>query len=119
MPFTMEVNTQKNQVVVKAMGLTEADVPSYISEFEKAMKQLKPGFTGITDVTGSPTILSPEVAAMLAPTGEMAVANGLGGWVYVANSPIWKMQMKRLFGSFAVHYPTYEEADAYLQSLKK
>ncbi|WP_151733894.1 hypothetical protein [Paenibacillus tengchongensis] len=119
MPYTMEVNVQKNQVVVKAFGLTEEDVPSYISDFEKAMNQLKPGFTGVTDVTGSPSILSPEVAAKLAPTGDLAVAKGVGGWVYVANSPVWKMQMKRLFGQFAVHYPTYEEADAYLQSLPK
>ncbi|MEK4064691.1 MULTISPECIES: hypothetical protein [unclassified Paenibacillus] len=117
MPYTMEVNVQKNQVVVKAFGLTEEDVPSYISDFEKAMKQLKPGFTGVTDVSGSASVLSPEVAAKLAPTGDIAVANGVGGWVYVANSPVWKMQMKRLFGQFAVHYPTFEEADAYLQSL--
>lgn len=117
MPYSMEVNVQKNQVVIKAFGLTEVDVPSYLSDFEKAMKQLKPGFTGVTDVTGSPSVLSPEVAAMLAPTGNIAVANGVGGWVYVASSPVWKMQMKRLFGNFAVHYSTYEEADAYLQTL--
>lgn len=119
MPYTMEVNVPKNQVVVKAFGLTEADVPSYIADFNNAMKKLKPGFTGVTDVTGSKSILTPEVAAMLAPTGEVAVAHGVGGWVYVADSPVWKMQMKRLFGNFAVHYPTYEEADAYLQSLTK
>ncbi|QQZ59627.1 hypothetical protein JI735_23840 [Paenibacillus sonchi] len=119
MPYTMDVNVEKNQVVVKAFGLTEADVPAYISDFEQAMKKLKPGFTGVTDVTESKTILTPEVAAMLAPTGDIAVAHGVGGWVYVADTPVWKMQMKRLFGKFAVHYPTYEEADAYLNSLVK
>jgi hypothetical protein len=117
MPYTMEVNVPKNQVVVKAFGLVESDVPSYIADFENALKKLKPGFTGVTDVTGSPTVLSPNVAAMLAPTGELAVGAGVGGWVYVADSTVWKMQMKRLFGSFAVHYPTYAEADAYLTSL--
>ncbi|OKP94864.1 hypothetical protein [Paenibacillus sp. P46E] len=119
MPYTMEVNVAKNQVVVKAFGLTETDVPAYISDFEAAMKKLKPGFTGVTDVTESKSILTPEVAAMLAPTGDIAVAHGVGGWVYVANSPVWKMQMNRLFGKFAVHYPTYEEADAYLKSLSE
>ncbi|WP_340024588.1 hypothetical protein MHI24_05600 [Paenibacillus sp. FSL K6-1096] len=119
MSYTMEVNAAKNQVVVKAYGLTESDVPSYINDFENALKQLKPGFTGVTDVTGSPTVLSPEVAAMLAPTGDRAVEAGVGGWAYVADSPVWKMQMKRLFGKFAVHFPTYEEADAYLNSLGK
>lgn len=104
-------------MIVRAYGLTESDVPAYIADFENALKQLKPGFTGVTDVTGSPTVLSPEVAAMLAPTGDSAIEAGVGGWVYVADSPVWKMQMKRLFGKFAVHYPTYQEADAYLSSL--
>ncbi|ETT44240.1 MULTISPECIES: hypothetical protein [unclassified Paenibacillus] len=117
MSYTMEVNIAKNQVIVKAYGLTESDVPAYIADFENALKQLKPGFTGVTDVTGSPTVLAPEVAAMLAPTGDRAIEAGVGGWVYVADSPVWKMQMKRLFGKFAVHYPTYQEADAYLSSL--
>ncbi|WNS44365.1 hypothetical protein [Paenibacillus sp. MMS20-IR301] len=119
MSYTMEVNVAKNQVIVRAYGLTEGDVPGYIADFENALKKLQPGFTGVTDVTGSPTVLSPNVAAMLAPTGDLAVAAGVGGWVYVADSPVWKMQMKRLFGKFAVHYPTYEEADAYLTNLSK
>lgn len=117
MSYTMEVNVAKNQVIVRAYGLTEGDVPAYIADFENALKKLKPGFTGVTDVTGSPTVLSPEVAVLLAPTGDLAIAAGVGGWVYVADSPVWKMQMKRLFGKFAVHYPTYEEADAYLNGL--
>ncbi|MFD1905472.1 hypothetical protein ACFSQ7_17640 [Paenibacillus rhizoplanae] len=77
-------------MIVRAYGLTESDVPAYIADFENALKQLKPGFTGVTDVTGSPTVLSPEVAGMLAPTGDRAIEAGVGGWVYVADSPVWK-----------------------------
>ena len=39
MSYTMEVNVAKNQVIVRAYGLTEGDVPAYIADFESALKQ--------------------------------------------------------------------------------
>jgi hypothetical protein len=119
MPFTISYNKAENHIDVKSFGLFAEDVPSYLKEFEEIMKVVRPGFTGTTDVTESASVLTPEVAAMLAPTGEMATKGGQVGWAYVTKNPVWKMQLKRIFGrDFADAYDTYEEARTYLKSLQ-
>lgn len=117
MTFTIDYNARKNRIEVITNGITEENVNDYNEQFAEIMELVKPGFTGITDVRTSKSVLSPEVAALLAPTGEMVTVAGVAGWVYIADAPVWIMQMKRLFGKFAVHFKTREEAIAYLDSL--
>lgn len=119
MPYTMNYNKKENHIDVVSIDFSAEDVTGYLKDFEEIMKQVSPKFTGTTDVTDSKSVLSPEVAAMLAPTGEMASKAGQAGWAYVTKNPIWKMQLKRIFGrDFADAYDTYEEARTYLKSLQ-
>lgn len=119
MSYTINYNQKENHIDVISIDFSAEDVPGYLKDFENIMKQVSPKFTGTTDVTDSKSVLSPEVAAMLAPTGEMASKAGQAGWAYVTKNPIWKMQLKRIFGrDFADAYDTYEEARTYLKSLQ-
>jgi hypothetical protein len=119
MPYTINYNKKENHIDVISIDFSAEDAPGYLKDFENIMKQVSPKFTGTTDVTESKKVLTPEVAAMLAPTGSMASAAGQAGWAYVTNNPIWKMQLKRIFGrDFADAYESYEEARTHLKSLQ-
>lgn len=119
MSYTIKYNKSENHIDVVSIDFSAEDVPGYLKDFENIMKLVSPKFTGTTDVTESASVLSPEVAAMLAPTGEMAKAAYQAGWAYVTKNPIWKMQLKRIFGrDFADAYDTYEEARTVLKKLQ-
>ncbi|ULO07997.1 hypothetical protein H1230_03815 [Paenibacillus sp. 19GGS1-52] len=88
MTFTIDYNARKNRIEVITNGITEENANDYNEQFAEIMELVKPGFTGITDVRTSKSVLSPEVAALLAPTGEMVTVAGVAGWVYIANAPV-------------------------------
>jgi len=118
MSFTIKYDAQKNRVYIKVQSVTEANAQEYIDEFTKVMGQVKPGFTGVTDVTESP-VLAFDITAKLAPTMEVAVAKGLSQvkkWAYVTDpgNAIYKLQWKRMFADQVQYCESLAEADAYL-----
>ncbi|MFE4714382.1 MULTISPECIES: hypothetical protein [Paenibacillus] len=116
--FTIEYNAAKNRVVVTAQEVTLDNAQQYIDEFTEILKKVKPGFTGVTILTGA-KVLSQEVAKELAPTSELATQKGVSTdkkWAYVTGSSIYKMQMRRIFGDFVEYFETVEQADAYLSN---
>ncbi|MNO09219.1 hypothetical protein D3C81_2322480 [compost metagenome] len=64
-------------------------------------------------------MLTQEVVKELSPTNELAIKAGFSTvkkWAYITDSPVFRMQMKRMFGDFVAYFETYAEADAYLSN---
>lgn len=113
--FEMSYDQAKNRVTVKVLSITMEDVEKYIQEYTKLLDQVKPGFTGITDLSEG-KLFTQEVALALAPLGELSVQKGLTKWAYYTGSAVSKMQMKRMFGDIVVSFEKLDEAEAFLNS---
>ncbi|CAM3529286.1 MULTISPECIES: hypothetical protein [Saccharibacillus] len=113
--FKIEYFPAKNRVVCTVESITMDEVASYQKEYTEAMKKVKPGFTGLTDLSKG-KLFTQEVAVALAPLGEMSVEKGLTKWAYYTGSAVSKMQMKRMFGDIVVSFEKLEDAEAYLNS---
>lgn len=112
--FQISYDTVKNRINVKIVGsITMDEVDTYNQEYKKVLEQVKPGFTGMTDLSEG-KLFTQEVAAALAPLGELSVQKGLSKWAYYTGSSITKMQMKRMFGDIVICFDKIEEAEAYL-----
>jgi hypothetical protein len=116
--FTLGYDANKNRIHFVGDRLDIEDVPQYISELKAILKQVRPGFTGLTDLTGC-RLLTQEVVKELSPTNELAIKAGFSTtkkWAYVSDSPVFKMQMRRMFGDFVAYFESYAEADEYLSN---
>ncbi|MFD0620794.1 hypothetical protein ACFQZR_25395 [Paenibacillus sp. GCM10027629] len=113
--FEMSYDEAKNRITVKVQSITVEEVETYIQEYTKVLNQVKPGFTGLTDLSEG-KLFTQDVAMALAPLGELSVQKGLTKWAYYTGSVISKMQMKRMFGDIVVSFEKLDEAEAFLNS---
>ena len=76
--YSMEVNKPKNRIYFKLQGFWKsvADVPNYLSDWQRATQEVTPGFTILADVREMKTPL-PEVAELHRDAQAMVVAAGL------------------------------------------
>ncbi|WP_172254658.1 hypothetical protein [Saccharibacillus deserti] len=113
--FKIEYFPAENRVVCTVESITMDEVEAYRKEYTAIMTKVKPGFTGLTDLSKG-KLFTQEVAVALAPTGEESMAKGLTKWAYYTGSAVSKMQMKRMFGDIVVSFEKLEDAEAYLNS---
>lgn len=116
--FTLGYDAEKNRINFVGDRMDMEDVAPYISQLKEILKQVRPGFTGLTDLTGC-RVMTQEVVKELSPTNELAIKAGFSTtkkWAYITDSPIFKMQMKRMFGDFVAYFESYAEADKYLSN---
>ncbi|WP_172195238.1 hypothetical protein [Saccharibacillus qingshengii] len=113
--FKIEYFPAENRVVCTVESITMDEVEAYRKEYTATMTKVKPGFTGLTDLSKG-KLFTQEVAVALAPTGEESIAKGLTKWAYYTGSAVSKMQMKRMFGDIVVSFEKLEDAEAYLNS---
>jgi len=113
--FQISYDQAKNRVTVRVLSITMDEVESYKQEYSKVMEQVKPGFTGLTDLSEG-KLFTQDVALALAPLGELSVQKGLTKWAYYTGSAVSKMQMKRMFGDIVVSFEKLDEAEAYLNN---
>ncbi|MNI33751.1 hypothetical protein D3C73_877120 [compost metagenome] len=116
--FTLGYDAKKNRVHFVGDGIAMEDVPRYINELTEILKQVRPGFTGLTDLTGC-RLLTQEVVKELEPTNELAIKAGFSTtkkWAYVTDSTLFRLQMKRMFGDFVAYFESYAEAEEYLSN---
>ncbi|NOV00602.1 hypothetical protein [Paenibacillus planticolens] len=111
--FQISYDQAKNRITVKVQSITMEEVETYIQEFNKVLTQVKPGFTGLTDLSEG-KLFTQEVAVALGPLGELSVQKGLSKWAYFTGSAVSKMQMKRMFGDIVLSFEKLEDAEAYL-----
>ncbi|NGM81739.1 hypothetical protein G5B47_04875 [Paenibacillus sp. 7124] len=117
--YTINYDEQRNLIIVVAERLDENAAAAYIKDFEEILKKVKPGFSGITDVRKAKSVLSQEVVALLSPTMQLAINRGLRmdkKWVYLSDSPLFTMQLNRMFRNQVEYKETYEEAYTYFSS---
>lgn len=77
--YTIAVDPDKNRIYYTPIGFWQnpEDFPNYFQDWEKALAQVKPGFTGLADLTQFKTP-GPKVKAML-EKGQKALNDaGLG-----------------------------------------
>jgi len=113
--FQISYDPAKNRVTVRVLSITMDEVETYKQEYSKVMDQVKPGFTGLTDLSEG-KLFTQDVALALAPLGELSVQKGLTKWAYYTGSAVSKMQMKRMFGDIVVSFEKLDEAEAYLNN---
>ncbi|TXK82604.1 hypothetical protein [Paenibacillus sp. N3.4] len=111
--FQITYDQVKNRVTVNVQSISMEEVESYLQEFKKVLTLVKPGFTGLTDLSGG-KLFTQEVAVALGPLGELCVQKGLTKWAYYTGSAVSKMQMKRMFGDIVVSFEKLEDAEAFL-----
>lgn len=113
MGISLKFDEKKNRIFAEAGVVTLEEANQYAAELPEILKKVKPGFTGITNLLGSKT-LSPDVVAVLGETGAVAQGHGLKNWVFVVESAVYQLQMKRLFGEFSTYFKTMKEAEDFL-----
>ena len=112
--YNISYDSAKNRITVKVTSISMEEVPQYIKDFEAVLGKVKPGFTGLTDLSEG-KLFTQEVAVALAPLGELSMKKGLTKWAYFTGSAVSKMQMKRMFGDIVESFEELAEAEAYLK----
>lgn len=113
--FKIEYLPALNRIVCTVESITMDEVDAYKKSYATELAKVKPGFTGLTDLSKG-KLFTQEVAVALAPLGEQSVAKGLTKWAYYTGSAVSKMQMKRMFGDIVVSFEKLEDAEAYLNN---
>lgn len=113
--YQLNYDPALNRVTVTVTEITKENVQSYIDDFTKLLETVKPGFTGLTDLSQG-KLFTPDVATELGPLGELSVQKGLTKWAYYTGSAVSKLQMKRMFGDVVVSFEKLDDAEAYLRS---
>lgn len=111
--YKIEYDNFKNRLYVKASMMTLEEALQYCKDFEAILNIVKPGFTGLTDLSEA-KLLSPEMESALVPLGELCVKKGLRKWLFYTDSALYKIQMKRMFGDIVVAFNKLEEVEEYL-----
>lgn len=113
--YSINYDENKNRIVIKVTEITQENVKQYNQDYVKVLNKVKPGFTGLTDLSGG-KMFSMDVAGELSPLGQMSVEKGLTKWAYCTSSAISNMQMKRMFGDVVESFGKLEDAEAFLNS---
>ena len=119
----MTVNPAKNRIYIVGEGFpSPAEGRQYLTNYRKALKHVRQGFTVLVDVRNlAPT--SPEVQQCISESMQISVSLGLARVARVVSAKILAaMQMQRLTRQgqgtqhTAEHFATVEEAERYLDS---
>jgi hypothetical protein len=119
--YSLSVSTSKNRAYLKLIGFwrnTDA-VPEYLNDWKKALEDLKPGFSILTDASEMKT--HPQDVKMLhAEAQKLTLAAGLAKVAEIIQNDITEFQLDSLAQS--TNFPkrsfkTAEEAETWLDSL--
>jgi hypothetical protein len=112
--YSINYDAARNRITVKIHEINKENVQNYIEEYSKVLESVKPGFTGLTDLSEG-KLFSMDVAEQLSFLGELSVQKGLTKWAYYTGSAVSKLQMKRMFGEVVDSFEKLEDAEAFLQ----
>ncbi|WP_339322524.1 hypothetical protein [Paenibacillus sp. FSL W8-0194] len=113
--YTINYDAGLNRLTVKVSEINKDNVNQYIEDFKKALEGVKPGFTGLTDLSEG-KLFTMDVAEKLSPLGDLSVQKGLSKWAYYTGSAVSKLQMKRMFGEVVDSFEKLEDAEAFLKN---
>ncbi|MCJ8012707.1 hypothetical protein MUG84_13295 [Paenibacillus sp. KQZ6P-2] len=113
--YTIHYDAAKNRVAVQVIEINKNNVNDYIAEMTELLENVKPGFTGIADMSEG-KLFTMEVADKLSHLGQLSVDHGMSKWAYFTGSTVSKMQMKRMFGDLVNSFNKLEDAEAFLDN---
>ncbi|GIP28659.1 hypothetical protein J23TS9_37890 [Paenibacillus sp. J23TS9] len=113
--YTITYDAALNRLTVKVQEINKDNVNDYITDFTKSLESVKPGFTGMTDLSEG-KLFTMDVAEKLSHLGQLSVDKGLTKWAYYTGSAVSKLQMKRMFGDVVDSFEKLDEAEAFLQN---
>ncbi|WP_106768847.1 hypothetical protein [Paenibacillus faecalis] len=113
--YEINYDPAQNRINIKMFEITKDNVDSYIADFIKTLESVKPGFTGLTDLSEG-KLLTMDVAEKLGHLGQLSVDRGLAKWAYYTGSAVSKLQMKRMFGDVVDSFEKLEDAEAFLKN---
>lgn len=116
--FTVESNIEKNRIYITLGEMGTGDGKKLLDEIKKKIKDLKKGFTGVSDITGF-KLTDPEEAVWADKVLQVAVEAGLVRAVRVTNSVTTTTEMKAEHGYLLSLAPSVEEADKILDGFQE
>lgn len=119
--YSLAVSASKNRAYLKLIGFwrNAGAVPEYLNDWKKALEDLKPGFSILTDASEMNT--HPQDVKMLhAEAQKMVMVAGLAKVAEIIKNDITEYQLDSLAQSTNFpkrNFKTAEEAEAWLDSL--
>jgi len=119
--YSLSVSTSKNRAYLRLIGFwrNAGVVPEYLNDWKKALSDLKPGFSILTDASEMKT--HPQDVKMLhAEAQKLVLAAGLAKVAEIIKNDVTEYQLDSLAQS--TNFPkrsfkTAEEAETWLDSL--
>lgn len=120
--YQIALNPSLNRVYLTIIGFwrTPQEVASYLPDLEKALRQLQPGFTLLTDLTGMKTHPAPVQAVHLAAQA-LLLRKGLRQTAEVTASSLVQFQTDTYAKNSKMplrQFSSAEQAEAYLNTLR-
>lgn len=117
--FSVECNIEKNRIYVTLGEVGSGDGNKLMAEIKKKVKDLKKGFTGVSDITNF-KLTDPEEAVIWTDKLLKTLADaGMVRAVRVTNSLTTKKAMKEKYGYYLSLSPTIEDADKVLDAFQE
>lgn len=96
--YSITADTDKNRIYFSIVGSwkSPSDVPNYMDDWKKAVKQVRRGFTVLTDMTQAKVAL-PEIRKLHEDAQKMVMSAGLSKVAEVyPDDAVLKMQIDRI-----------------------
>jgi|WetSurMetagenome_2_1015567.scaffolds.fasta_scaffold107452_2 hypothetical protein len=109
--YSIEVNKAKNRIYLKIVGFWERkeEVPNYLSDWQRAIKEVTKGFTILSDLKEMITPM-PEVAELHQNTQVLLVKAGLRKTAeLVPSKPIEQSTLKRYAKTSGMRKENFED----------
>jgi hypothetical protein len=123
--YEITTDRMKNRIYIALLGFwaSRAEVPNYLSDIEKAAKELRKGFTVVVDITNvKPWVI--EINALQEEAQKFLMKAGISNAVEVVADAdrLKKMTVNQISSKTGIEkkmFPSIEEADRWLDSQKK
>lgn len=123
--YSIKADTTKNRIYYTIIGTwkSPSDVPNYLEDIKKAIRQIKPGFTILTDLTHAKTAM-PEMKKLHEQAQSILISAGLSNVaeVFPEKDYILKMQVDKISETTKMKKQAFgsrKDAEQWLDKVRK
>jgi hypothetical protein len=123
--YSIKADTGKNRIYYTIIGTWKnpSDVPNYLEDIKKAARQVKSGFTILTDLTSAKTAM-PEIKKLHEQAQSILISAGLSkvAEVFPEKDYILKMQVNKISETTKMNKQAFDsrkEAEQWLDKVGK
>lgn len=123
--YSINADTGKNRIYYAIIGSwkSPADVPNYLEDMKKSARQMKPGFTILTDLTRAKTAM-PEIKKLHEQAQKILISAGLSkvAEVFPDKDYVLKMQVDKISDSTKMQkqaFSSRKDAEQWLDKIHK